>query len=43
VAVDFRVGNSARGGRERGAYRSVSCFQEKDKRGEMITINDNIK
>jgi hypothetical protein len=24
-------------------YRSVSRFQEKEKRGEMITINDNIK
>jgi hypothetical protein len=23
--------------------RSVSRFQEKEKRGEMITINDNIK
>jgi hypothetical protein len=22
---------------------SVLCFQEKEKRGEMITINDNIK
>jgi hypothetical protein len=24
-------------------YRSVSRFQEKEKRGEMITKNDNIK
>ncbi len=28
---------------ERVYYRSVSRFQEKEKRGKMITINDNIK